>query len=49
LTAETLRTAETAGLFSAYSAVLSASAVNLVAIDMDSSHLLKVAQNIANQ
>jgi hypothetical protein len=49
LTAETLRTAETAVLFSADSAVLCASAVDLVAIHIDSTHLLKVAQNIINQ
>jgi hypothetical protein len=49
LTAETLRTAETAMLFSVDSAVLGASAVNPVAIRMDSSNLLKVAQKIANQ
>jgi hypothetical protein len=49
LTAETQRTAETAVLFSADSAVLSASAVDSVAISMDLSHFLKLAQNIANQ
>jgi hypothetical protein len=49
LTAETQRTAETSVLFSADSAVLSASAVDLVAILHGFIARLKVAQNIANQ